>query len=63
MKINIEYDGSTAVCTVNGRYFKECDRFEQVFALDAFRTIQEDYKREVRAGRIKDLSPEDMFVI
>ena len=63
MRIEIDYNGSTAVCTVNGRYFKECGRFEQVFAIDAFRTIEEDYKRGVKSGNVKPLQAEDMFVI
>lgn len=45
MKIEIEYNGSLAVCKVNGKSFNECDVNEQVFAMDAFRTIINDWKR------------------
>ena len=45
MKIEIEYSGSLATCKVNGKSFNECDVNEQVFAMDAFRTIINDWKR------------------
>lgn len=46
MKIEIDYNGSLAVCIVNGKPFNECDADEQVFAMNAFRTIIKDWKRQ-----------------
>lgn len=46
MKIEIDYSGSLAACKVNGKPFNECDVNEQVFAMDAFRTIIKDWNRE-----------------
>ena len=46
MKIEIDYNGSLAVCNVDGKPFNECDVNEQVFAMDAFRTIIKDWNRE-----------------
>lgn len=63
MKIEIEYNGSFAICLVSGyvdedengtltlfnrKPFKECDRMTQILVLDAFRTIEENYKRDLR---------------
>lgn len=46
MKIEIEYNGSLAACKVGGKPFNECDVNEQVFAMNAFRTIIKDWERE-----------------
>ena len=46
MKIEIDYNGSLAVCRVNGKPFNECDVNEQVFAMNAFRTIIKDWERQ-----------------
>lgn len=45
MKIEIDYNGSLAACKVNGKSFNECNVNEQVFAMNAFRTIINDWKR------------------
>ena len=46
MKIEIDYNGSLASCKVDGKPFNKCDINEQVFAMDAFRTIIKDWKRQ-----------------
>lgn len=46
MKIEIEYNGSLAACKVDGKPFNECGVNEQVFAMDAFRTIVKDWNRK-----------------
>jgi len=46
MKIEIDYNGSLAACKVDGKPFSECDVNEQVFAMDAFRTIIKDWERQ-----------------
>ena len=46
MIIAIDYNGSLAACKVDGKPFNECDVNEQVFAMDAFRTIIKDWNRE-----------------
>lgn len=48
MKIEIDYNGSLAACKVNGKLFNECDVNEQVFAMDAFRTIIKHWNVERR---------------
>lgn len=45
MKIEIEYNGSIAICKIDGKLFNDCDSFEQIYAMDAFRTIINDWKR------------------
>ena len=56
MKIEIEYNGSIAICKVDGKPFNECDVNEQVFAMDAFRTIIKDWNRE-RTPETANLKP------
>ena len=46
MKIEIEYNGSIAICKIDGKPFYEGSINEQVFAMDAFRTIIKDWNRE-----------------
>ena len=46
MKIQIDYDGSIAICKIDGRPFNYCNKESQVLCLDAFRTIEEHWKRE-----------------
>ncbi len=64
MKITIDYNGTFAVCTLQGCHydpndkedidpskvipFKRANKMSQIFAMDAFRTIIEDWKREER---------------
>ena len=55
MKIEIDYNGSIAICKANNKPFKECSAFEQSFVMNAFRTIIKDWKRnkenESKEGR------------
>jgi len=62
MHIEIDYNGSIAFCKIkdvmpvdgSSHYalrecnFKDADRMSQIIALDAFRTIEEDYKRNLK---------------
>lgn len=65
MKLEIEYNGSFAICYVSNLYptennpkldpfrkypFNELDNFSKIKVLDAFRTIEEHYKRELKHG-------------
>lgn len=54
MKIEIEYNGAFAVCSIEpmdepGRMvnFNEADTKSQTYALSAFRTIEEHWRREL----------------
>ena len=64
MKITIDYNGSIAKCELQGCLpdpldkpntdynktisFKQANKISQIFAMDAFGTIIEDWKREER---------------
>lgn len=60
MKIEIEYNGAFAVCNIEpmdepGRMvnFNEADTKSQTYALSAFRTIEEHWRREKQLERYK----------
>ena len=60
MKIEIEYNGAFAVCSIEpfddpGRmvYFNDADTESQTYALSAFRTIEEHWRREKQLERYK----------
>lgn len=46
MNIIINYDGSTAVCKINGKPINKASVLEITQTLSAFRTIENAYKRE-----------------
>ena len=54
MKINIDYDGSKADCLITTIYghpymfvdFNNADEFSQVYAMNAFKSIIENWDRE-----------------
>ena len=48
MKIEIEYNGSIAICKIDGKPFYEGSIDDKVFAMEAFRTIIKDWNRERR---------------
>lgn len=61
MKIKIEYNGAFAVCNIEpmdepGRMvnFNEADTKSQTYALSAFRTIEEHWRREKQLERYKN---------
>ena len=61
MKIEIEYNGAFAVCSIEpmdeqGRMvnFNEADTKSQTYALDAFRTIEEHWRREKQLEQYKN---------
>lgn len=48
MKIEIEYNGSYAVCKVDGKYFQQCDCLTMAMTLSAFRCIERDLRRNAK---------------
>ena len=48
MTIEIEYNGSIAICKIDGKPFYEGSIEDKVYAMDAFRTVINDWKRERR---------------
>lgn len=46
MNITISYNGSIAICKVNGKNIKYATALEAAEAFDAFHTIEKAYKRE-----------------
>ena len=54
MKIEIEYNGSIAICKIDGKPFYEGSTNEKVFAIEAFRTIIKDWNRERYDTRRKE---------
>ena len=46
MNIIINYDGSTAVCKINGKPMNKASVLEITQTLSAFHTIENAYKRE-----------------
>ena len=53
MRIKIEYNGSYAVCKVDGKYIHECDSLTQASALQAFYTIEQHLRRERKYEHIQ----------
>lgn len=51
MEIEIEYNGSIAICKIDGKPFYEGSIDEKEFAVEAFRTIIKDWNRERRISR------------
>lgn len=53
MKINIDYDGSEAICSITTIYghtdmfvdFNNADEFSQIYAMNAFKSIIENWKK------------------
>lgn len=45
MVIEIEYNGSYAICKVDGKHFMDCDSLTKALTLDAFRTIAQHFYR------------------
>ncbi len=55
MKIEIDFDGSVAKCTIQDTFnktaplkvvdFNDADKMSQIFALNAFRIIEHQYKK------------------
>lgn len=46
MKIVIDTYGAIVRCTINGVLFNHVDKVSQVVALDAFRIIENEYKKK-----------------
>lgn len=46
MKIEIDYNGATAVCKVDGKYIGDCDSLTRARTFSAFRTIEKHIRRE-----------------
>ena len=45
-KIEIEYNGSFAICKVDGKYLHQCDKETKIKLLSAFRCIEQGMKRD-----------------
>lgn len=58
MHIEIDYNGTYAICKVDGRPFNYCKHEDQIFALSAMRCVKEYYDRERKLGRIKGIKQE-----
>lgn len=61
MKIEIEYNGAYAICTITDTFgknpdakmqFAYADKMSQIFALDAFKCIKECWDREQKTGHL-----------
>lgn len=52
MKIEIEYNGTYAICKVDGKYFQQCDSLTKAKALSAFRCVEQDCRRNARTEDI-----------
>lgn len=61
MKIEIDYDGSRAICSITDSFGKNpkakvqfiyADKQSQIFALDAFKCIKEHWEREQKTGHL-----------
>lgn len=48
MKIEIEYNGSLAKCTVNGTPFYRCDKVTRSRTLSAFHTIETEFYHDYK---------------
>lgn len=48
MKIEIDYNGSYAVCKVDGKHIAQCDALAIAHALSAFRCIERHVRREAQ---------------
>ena len=46
MKIEIDYNGATAVCKVDGKYISNCDSLTRARTFSAFDTIEQHIRRE-----------------
>ena len=46
MKIEIDYNGATAVCKVDGKYISDCDSLTRARTFSAFDTIEQHIRRE-----------------
>ena len=52
MVIEIEYNGSYAVCKVDGKYFQQCDNLTKAMVFSAFSCIEQDCRRNTRTEDI-----------
>lgn len=58
MKIEIDYNGSVAICQVNNKLFNYCDASNQLYCLSAFKCIEDAWHRDSksRKGEQNDMS-------
>ena len=64
MKIYIEYDGAKVKCSIENTFsnkphrivaFNDADKMSQIFALGAFRNIEQTYKRKQKKMTVNEL--------
>lgn len=48
MKIEIDYNGSYAVCKVDGKQIMQCDALTMAMALSSFRCVEQHVRREAQ---------------
>ena len=48
MKIEIDYNGSYAVCKVDGKHIMQCDALTMAMALSSFRCVERHVRREAQ---------------
>lgn len=53
MKIEIDYNGSYAVCKVDGKHILQCDSLTMAMALSSFRCVERHLRREAQAKKEK----------
>lgn len=57
MKIEIEYNGSYAVCKVDGKHIMQCDSLTRGIALSAFSCIEQHVRREAQKEKKYERPP------
>lgn len=60
MKIEIDYNGSYAICRVNGKYIHECDPLTRGQALSAFSCIEQHLRREAIKANLSKVRRDDV---
>ena len=53
MNIEISYNGAYAICKVDGKYFQELDGLTKAQVLNAFNTIEQQYRRDTKEKYVK----------
>lgn len=51
MKIEIDYNGSYAVCKVDGKHIMQCDALTMAITLSSFRCVERHVRREAQKKR------------
>ena len=57
MRIEIDYNGSYAVCKVDGKHIMQCDALTRGMALSAFSCIEQHVRREAQKEKKYERPP------